>query len=192
MELTLAEAAKTAKRSKQALAVAIQKGKLSASKDANGQWQIDTAELFRVYPPANQTDHQTDQRHGRHLAGLTPNEDAEIRVLRAQLQAAEARLDDLHRERDAWQKQAAQWQEQAAQLLRALPAGLAQNQSPVQAAPAAEAPAAQPEPVQAQPRAPERPVQTSQPDEWIEVPDEPENPKKRGFLARWFGGGQSD
>ena len=188
MELTLAEAAKTVKRSKQALAVAIQKGKLSASKDANGQWQIDSSELFRVYPPANQTPNQAPLEGGRRLAGLTTNDDAEIRVLRVQLQAAEARADELRQERDRWQDQAAQWQDQAAQLLRALPAGLAHLQP--QAVPQVQVAAPEPTPVQPPAEAPERPVAVSEPEEWIEVPDEPVKPRKRSFLHRWFGGGR--
>jgi hypothetical protein len=49
---TLAEAAKEVGLTKPAIFKSIQKGRLSASKDEKGQWLIDPAELFRVYPPA--------------------------------------------------------------------------------------------------------------------------------------------
>ena len=125
MELTLAEAAKTVKRSKQALAVAIQKGRLSASKDANGQWRIDSAELFRVYSVVN----QTIEESGRCLVGLAATDNGEVRELRGKIEALEtlrradqARADELREERDAWRRQ-------AEALMRALPPGGLQEAS---------------------------------------------------------------
>jgi excisionase family DNA binding protein len=57
--LTLVQAAKETGLTKPAIFKAIKKGKISASKDARGQWLIDPAELFRgVYP-------------GRQEAGVT-------------------------------------------------------------------------------------------------------------------------
>ena len=51
MKLTLGKAAKEAGISKPSLSVAIKKGKLSAHKNEKGHYEIDPAELFRVYPP---------------------------------------------------------------------------------------------------------------------------------------------
>lgn len=127
MDLTLGEAAKAAKRSKQALAAAIQKGRLSATKDANGVWHVDTSELLRVYPDA-----KCDLGDGgRDLAGLaTTDNAAELAELRARVRALEelrraeqARADELRTERDAWKLQ-------AERLLLALPAGKADNRPP--------------------------------------------------------------
>ena len=50
MVYTLGQAAKAVGKSKTAVANAVKKGHLSAFKDAFGQWQIDPAELHRVYP----------------------------------------------------------------------------------------------------------------------------------------------
>lgn len=36
---------------KQAIVKAIKHGRISATKDDTGEWRIDPAELFRVYPP---------------------------------------------------------------------------------------------------------------------------------------------
>lgn len=47
---TLGEAARAVGKTKPAIANAIKSGRLSASRDDNGQYQIDPAELFRVYP----------------------------------------------------------------------------------------------------------------------------------------------
>lgn len=49
--LTLLEASKEVGKSKQALLKSIQKGTISAQKNAQKKWVIDPAELFRVYPP---------------------------------------------------------------------------------------------------------------------------------------------
>lgn len=122
MDLTLSEAAKLIKKTKQTVLNSINKGRISASKDAMGQWKIDSAELFRVYPYA-------DKRHGeigQHSADLKSESDAVIRELRARLVAVEelkrhieARADELRDERDAWKRQAEEWMHQA----KALPAG---------------------------------------------------------------------
>ncbi len=47
---TLGEAAREVGKTKTALANAIKSGRLSATRDDKGQYQIDPAELFRVYP----------------------------------------------------------------------------------------------------------------------------------------------
>ena len=49
--LTLNQASREAERSKATLLEAIRNGRLSAPKDDLGRYQIDPAELFRVYPP---------------------------------------------------------------------------------------------------------------------------------------------
>lgn len=52
--LTLGEAARQVGKTKTALANAVKDGRLSASRDSKGQYQIDPAELFRVYPAKGQ------------------------------------------------------------------------------------------------------------------------------------------
>lgn len=47
---TLSKAAKACKRSKSTLLNALHTGLLSGSKDERGNWSIEPAELFRVYP----------------------------------------------------------------------------------------------------------------------------------------------
>lgn len=49
--LTLGKAAKEVGISKPSLSAAIKKGKISARKNEKGHYEIDPAELFRVYPP---------------------------------------------------------------------------------------------------------------------------------------------
>lgn len=48
---TIATAAAAVGRNKTAILRAIKAGKISIAKDENGEWQIEPAELYRVYPP---------------------------------------------------------------------------------------------------------------------------------------------
>jgi len=55
MKLTLGKAAKEVGISKPSLSAAIKKGKVSAHKNEKGHYEIDPAELFRVYPPKSKS-----------------------------------------------------------------------------------------------------------------------------------------
>ncbi len=48
---TIATAAAAVGRIKTAILRAIKAGKISVAKYGNGEWQIDPAELHRIYPP---------------------------------------------------------------------------------------------------------------------------------------------
>lgn len=52
--LSLLDAAKRTGKSKPTILRAIQSGKISAQKDEHGEWQIEPAELFRVYAEASE------------------------------------------------------------------------------------------------------------------------------------------
>lgn len=56
MSLTASEAAKLVGMSKPGLLKAIRQGRVSAEKDANGEWRIEPVELFRVYAPASKAE----------------------------------------------------------------------------------------------------------------------------------------
>ena len=87
MFYTLGEAAKATGKSKPAIAKSIEKGRISASKGEFGQWQIDPAELHRVYPKiATQVD-ETE-----------PPVDPKIMVEMERLKGAVERLEALNRQ----------------------------------------------------------------------------------------------
>lgn len=48
---TIATAAAAVGRNKTAILRAIKAGRIAVAKDENGEWQIDPAELHRIYPP---------------------------------------------------------------------------------------------------------------------------------------------
>ena len=129
MVYTLTEAAKAAGRTRQAIQAAIKKGHISASKNQFGEWQIDPAELHRVYPVHK----QTAANDGGNLILADAEKEAQIRELRARLEALEelkreiqSRNEQLQRERDDWKQQADEWRMQA----KALPAPEAAAQEP--------------------------------------------------------------
>ena len=108
MHLTLGQAAKEVGRSKPTILNAINKGRISARKSETGAWEIDPAELFRVYkrvepsngeegaePPARETLSPTPLEEGK-AAAL----EAELRGLKDVLEQMRERLSDKDRELD--------------------------------------------------------------------------------------------
>src|SRR6266536_3860137 len=66
MSYRLSEAAAACSLTKSTVRRAIKTGKVSATKDAHGQWHIEPAELHRVYPP--RTEASTDERQSQRLS----------------------------------------------------------------------------------------------------------------------------
>lgn len=115
--LTLNQAAKAAKKSKAALLDAIKNGRLSAPKDELGRYQIDPAELFRVYPP-NQPENQQENRN---RPPPEPREtgilQATVEHLRELLRQVEGERDDLRRRLDTEGEERRRVQSQLTALL---------------------------------------------------------------------------
>lgn len=127
--LTLNQAAKQARKSKAALLESLNNGTLSGNKNNLNQWQIDPAELFRVYPEnwleEPKIEPQKPPKTAETLAELLEIEkrerEREREILRESLEKAEAshrreveRLEEtIERER----QQADHWRQQATNLL---------------------------------------------------------------------------
>lgn len=60
---TIATAAAAVGRNKTAILRAIEAGKVSASKDENGEWQIEPTELHRIYPPLRSASMRANGMH---------------------------------------------------------------------------------------------------------------------------------
>ena len=99
MPITPLEAAQRTGKSKTAILKAIKSGRLSATKGTSGRWQIDPAELFRVYTPVSTEGAQnsTPEHTGTQ---------AEIEILRQRCGMLEDQLADLKEDRDHWRQQA--------------------------------------------------------------------------------------
>lgn len=101
--LTAREAGERVGKTRQAIIKAIRKGTLSAAKDDSGEWRIDPAELFRVYPPVSQVD---DTHPATESVNDTAGLRREIEVLRERLAEKDEQIDDLREDRDRWREQA--------------------------------------------------------------------------------------
>lgn len=100
MILTLRQAAELTGKSKSTLTRAIKSGRLSASRDGEGIYAIDPAELARAYPFVERPDAQHDARHGAPRNGETEADDAAILRLRLSLL-----VDEQDRERAAAERE---------------------------------------------------------------------------------------
>ena len=108
--LTMGQAAKEAGISKATLSRAIKNGRVSASRNEKGGFDIDPAELFRVYArnAAKVARNGSMKRDatGSVTVDETPVLRAEIDGLRTQLALVKDQLDDVKGQRDGWQRQA--------------------------------------------------------------------------------------
>ena len=108
MSITLAQAAKLTGVWRSTIMRAIKAGKLSATKDAHGVWQIESAEVTRVYPPASKSNGANSQSHSivkpQAVALIEAQHRAELAEQR--LTDLKVALDDMKGQRDKWQAQA--------------------------------------------------------------------------------------
>ena len=113
MKHTAGTAAKAVGKTKSTITKAIASGKISAVKNSRGWWEIEVAELHRVYPPspADTVEIERIERHDTPVE--TGGNSREIEVLERLLKAAEEQLadvkvdrDDVKVDRDEWRKQA--------------------------------------------------------------------------------------
>jgi excisionase family DNA binding protein len=114
---SLREAAEQTGTSKSTIFRAIRAGRLSANKDADGNFAIDPAELFRVYPPKSEEvaeERAAKRPEGQGAIAFDTTElrvrnaelEGQITALRLLLETAQKREDDLKAERDRWAAQA--------------------------------------------------------------------------------------
>jgi hypothetical protein len=103
--LSANSAAKVAHKTKKTILDAIEKGSLTASKNARGHWQIDPSELNRVFP--YKTDDLT--KHQSPTPMKTTGEDQENRLkiveLEAEVKALRDKMETANLERDRERKQ---------------------------------------------------------------------------------------
>ena len=109
MVYTLGEAAKVTGKSKATISKAIKRGSISAAKNDKGAFEIDPAELHRVYP----INVDNEQNETPKLTQISSENEGLIRELQARLEAAQERLSDkeavitdLREDRDKWRQQA--------------------------------------------------------------------------------------
>lgn len=108
--LSLSEAAKVAGQSKSTIWRAVKSGRVSATRTDTGDYQIDPAELHRVFPLGTGQGRATTVPLTRDATAL---ERAETALLQAQIdnlrqigELLRNELDDVRKDRDAWRSQA--------------------------------------------------------------------------------------
>ncbi len=97
MPYTLKQAADATGKTKPTILRAIQSSKISAKKDEHGEWEIDPAELHRVYQPAQRGDTSTDTRTAARNGEITSESDVlrqELSLLREMLAERDRRVAD--------------------------------------------------------------------------------------------------
>lgn len=116
--LSLREAAEQTGVSKSTIFRAIKAGRMSAPRDDDGNFAIDPAELFRVYPPKETTAEISAEARDVPAQPETRSEGqsasdpdtVELRVrnaaLEAEIRGLREMADELRRTRDQWQAQA--------------------------------------------------------------------------------------
>ena len=122
--LSLREAATASGTSKSTILRAIQSGRMSAPRNDDGGYDIDPAELFRVYPLKAEGDGPTDRLatsrdddEGHDAPAHGAPDDVELRIrnarlevelasMKALLEAERRRGEELREERDRWHTQA--------------------------------------------------------------------------------------
>jgi excisionase family DNA binding protein len=108
---SLSQAAKRTGVSKATIHRAIKSGKLSALRQEDGSYQIDPAELHRVYPLGETAQGVSETGSVRQdatgaVAPGTPVLQAELTGARQLIGFLEAQAEDLRRDRDGWRQQA--------------------------------------------------------------------------------------
>jgi hypothetical protein len=98
MAYTLGQAAKATGKSKAGISQAIASHRISATKDELGRWQIDPAELHRVFPPISQQVNDSEPL-------VTPDQKAEIARLKATVEGLEKLCKQIEGERDSLREQ---------------------------------------------------------------------------------------
>ena len=99
---TLGQAAKATGKQKSTILEAIRNGRISAAKNDLGRYQIDPAELHRVYPPIVQTEREATQTNPYKTELL----EEKIKFLEREIARLERQEADLREDRDHWRKQA--------------------------------------------------------------------------------------
>lgn len=102
MYLSLVQAAKESGKSKSVIHNALKSGRLSGTRNDKGGWQIDPAELFRVFPKGvlgrstggkktvqNPAEHTLLEQEVQHLRERLADKDTQVADLRRRLDASE-------------------------------------------------------------------------------------------------------
>jgi excisionase family DNA binding protein len=128
--LSIRDAARQVGVSRSAIFRAIRSGKISAPRKENGDYAIDTSELFRVFEPKPMEQRDTDglrptgpSEQGSETAGTTVT--AVTAALKAEVEALKELVRRLDKDKEDLKAERDRWAHQAERLALAAPAGKA-------------------------------------------------------------------
>lgn len=101
MYLSLGQAAKETGKSKSVISKALHSGRLSGKRNDKGEWEIDPAELFRVFAKQNDLERKKEQFRTPENPAQNALLEQEIRHLHEQLDRERELNRDLNRRLDA-------------------------------------------------------------------------------------------
>ena len=106
MKLSASQAAKKTGKSVPTITRAIKSGKISAQKTGSGGYQIDAAELFRVFKPVNDDPNVKGNMSRPDTLTNQGSDTLVLRLLEERVEVLETALSDAKGERDEWRDQA--------------------------------------------------------------------------------------
>ena len=102
----MTEAAKLTGKQRQTIHKAIKEGRISAIRSEAGEWRIDPAELFRVYPPLSTVNDNQSAQVDTGLQRVDSGLQREVELLRERIREKDDIISDLREDRDHWRQQA--------------------------------------------------------------------------------------
>jgi hypothetical protein len=120
----LTQAAQATGLTRQGVLAAIKRGTISGSKNAQGQWEIDAAELHRIYPLITINNTNTPVNSDKATINALSTQEVNdlqqrLAVTEAMLREARILVDELKADREAWKRQSHEWM----MMAKALPEG---------------------------------------------------------------------
>lgn len=106
MKYTAGQAAKATGVATATITRALKSGKISGRKDENGSWEIDPAELHRVFPLVSRKDLESPFVKQDAIPHETPERDGEVKALEREVQTLRDALSDAREDRDKWRDMA--------------------------------------------------------------------------------------
>lgn len=100
MPYTVGQAAKATGKSKPTISRAIKAGDISAKKNDDGSYEIDPAELHRIFPPVTSASNDNPDLLRSETLPDTPTLRREIELLRERIADKDAVIDDLRQRLD--------------------------------------------------------------------------------------------
>lgn len=117
MSYTIGQAAKATGRSKPTISRAIKSGTISATKNDDGSYTIDPAELHRVFPPVKSSSNDNPDLKRSETPISTAQLQREIELLRELIADKDGAIDDLRSRLDASDEERRKVQAQLTALL---------------------------------------------------------------------------